>query len=142
MPIASDPDKTVPFSLKNDRNKPEESRPTFLCKFLTSRERRAITDLTNKAYEEKDDTKAAELMNKATAVGVIGWKNFGLPFSIDAIQDVLTDLERWELLREYPYAVSLSEIDLGKSASPALSAQENAKPVPQSDVDAASPQQK
>jgi hypothetical protein len=131
MPISADPSRRADFSLKIDADKPQESRPTFECRFLTSRQRAEQRRLCKAAATEKDDVEANKLLNQAIGIGVVGWRNFDNPFSIEAIGDALTDLERWELAWDYPSAVELAEFDLKKSPSqPGSVPGPSAVPVP------------
>lgn len=118
MPLSADPDRLAEFSLATDRDKPAESRPVFLCRFMTRREHQKIDDLFSRALAEDDPSARWQLLRQIIEIGVVGWRNFGREFSIDAIADVLSDLEIWELARDYRFAVLLSEADLKNLSGP------------------------
>ena len=103
MPLALDPSETVPVSLKIDAAKPDGARPTFLLRFLTCREVLTVERMTKVAFDEKDNAVGLEKLNDVLRVGLTGWRNVigrdgePVPFSIEAVDDVLTMGEKWEL---------------------------------------------
>jgi hypothetical protein len=119
MPIALDPDTTFPVALASDADKPEAERPVFLFRALTCRQLRKVQDLREKARQAKDNGECERLVDEALAVGLTGWRNMGdVAFSLEAIDDLLTWPEKWELLDKYPAAVILGETDRKNLRSP------------------------
>lgn len=131
MPIALDPDQTYPVYLIIDEPKPEATRPAFLFRYLTKRKARLADERLDRANaiigDEKMDREpkgreleaiAGELM----ALALAGWRNIPQPFSLEAIDDVLTYQEQWELLWKFRPLGQLSESDRKKFASAARSA--------------------
>ncbi len=118
MPVCADPNATATFHLKSDADKPTGSRPEFIVRFVTARQMREARKLARQAYEEKDDDKAAELMDKQYAIGLVGWNNYGGDFSVSAISDKLTTVEQWELLWGWMNAVVVAENDRKGPDSP------------------------
>lgn len=117
MPLGLDPDATVELWLDSDADKPIESRPVFLFRFLTCRNVRQVQDLRKQAIDSQVDT--LKLIDEALLIGLAGWRNMnGIPFSPEAINDVLTPQEKWELVCEFPSRINLTESDRKNSRSP------------------------
>lgn len=126
MPLCSDPDATVEFSLLTDRQKPDATRPVFLARFVTCRQMAAIhrhideakrkAEAADKAGEETIGPTMPHL-TAALAVICVGWRNVNTPpGDMEALQDVLTEDELWGLLYGLIGAVRLKELDKKKSA--------------------------
>lgn len=126
MPLCSDPDATVEFSLLTDRQKPDATRPVFLARFVTCRQMAAIyrhideakrkAEAAEKAGEETIAPTMPHL-TAALAVICVGWRNVNAPSGdIDALLDALTEDELWGLLYGLIGAVRVQEIDKKKSA--------------------------
>lgn len=119
MPLAFDKDATTPIWLESDANKPIETRPVFLARFLTRREMRKFREtLTQRSAEidalnkaRQDGTPLPRVDGDAVfadIVGVIracitGWRNMigpdgvAIPFDGD-FDAVLSEYsEFWEL---------------------------------------------
>lgn len=139
MPMASDPNATTEYWLAIDKDKPIESRPVFLVKFMTVREHERVETLIQKAFEapgtKQGNIDCYKLLCEAIAVGVVGWRNMtdaegkAVAFEAtgakleEAVARVrLTQREIWELVRGYPRSVSLAADDFFLSVSPAASA--------------------
>lgn len=120
MPLGLDPQATFELSLDTDKEKPQATRPAFVFRFLTSRQFLKVQQLRAAAREEKDNAACLAKMDEALLIGLAGWKNMGdVAFSADAINDVLTIDERWELLESYLAEQRTSEVS--KKASRLLS---------------------
>jgi hypothetical protein len=130
MPISANPDATAPYWLAADEGIPEETRPTFVCRFMTRREHQRVADLAKQAFETKDDAACYDLLIQALSVGVVGWRNIkgrdgaDVPFDLSSIDAVLTNAEIWEAVYGYPRAVSRTENDrfLSRSRSQPIGA--------------------
>ena len=131
MPIGISPDQTYPVYLRTDCDKPEAERPAFLFRYLTVRKAREVDDLMRRISEVVDrkdegrldmlDGLAAQVM----AISLAGWRNIRAPYSLEALDDVVTWGEKWELIFAFRGAGQLAEADLKKSASAARSAGES-----------------
>ena len=128
MPLALDPNETIPFSFDSDAHQPPESRPTFELKFLTVRERMKIGKLINRAAEEKEDDAANAAVNEILAIGVVGWRNItgrdgaAVPFDLAAVDDLLTVTEKWRLALATISKTRLAESEKNSLGLPAASA--------------------
>jgi hypothetical protein len=144
MPISTNPNATAPYWLASDAEVPLAQRPVLLVRFLTTAQLQQHEAILQQAVAESDDRRCAELLIQAVRLGVVGWRNYRLPFSDQAFFDLLTDRERWEAAWNYPAAVRLTPVDLGNSALPATSAgpadaaDRPAEPVPAAPAPAAS----
>ncbi len=117
--IASDPDQTVDVSLKLDGNKLE--KPVFTFRFLTCRQVLAVQRLlkTARDSENGDQEACVRCLVDAVKTGMVGWRIPGDSgtFDPERLPDLLTPSELWELAYQTIDAVTLKEIDLGKSVS-------------------------
>lgn len=134
MLIAMDPSQTFELTLDFYKQQPEESRPIFVCRFLTCRQVLKFEQLIAEAGDKRKDQEGANrLLNEALGLAVVGWKNVSSDFSIDALSDVLTPREKWELAFAIPGEVVLAESNKKKSISPSASdgaaAPANAQPA-------------
>ncbi len=108
MPLALDPHETVPVSLALDADKPEESRPTFICRFVSSRDVIRIEELVAEAAAQGTSNKDVNAkLNEALALEVVDWKNMGAAFGPDCL-DILTIEEKFELVGR---ALSAASVD-------------------------------
>lgn len=107
--ISADPNRAVWFPLEL---RPEKQ---FLCRFMSLREHQQIDDLLTEATKVTTESEAGNLLVKVIAIGVIDWKGFDKPFSVDAVASELTPDEIMELAVGYRFAVRAKESDLKKS---------------------------
>lgn len=118
MPVGLDTSEHAPVSLRSDADKPEDVRPVFLFHYLTRRERRAVFAALDEIRNPDSDVEA--LLDKALRIGLVGWRNMRgrdgaeIPFSPDAVDDVLTAAEKFELAFAYPDVVAETEAGLKK----------------------------
>jgi hypothetical protein len=122
MPIALDGD-TVEVYLSGDEAKPVETRPAFVCRYLTCRQVLAYEKALKAAHEEKDQEKINDLLNKALGIIIVSQKNM-----TGDLDDLLSVQEKWELAYRAPDAVQLSELDKKKSLSRSESSGANSEP--------------
>ena len=131
MPIAADPDKLCEYWLESDKDKPEATRPVFLCRFMTQRQLDRAVEFLQTAIKIGNGPDAWKAVRDAIQVGVVGWRNMRRAddgtdpgeFSMDKLTEVLTNQEIRELagLTErdgYLTRVQLAEGDLKNSGSP------------------------
>ena len=108
--IALDPNQTCEIKLAL-----ETGEHRFLCRYLTCREHLGWDARLKPALDEPDNQKALQCLCAALAGVLTGWKGFDAAFSLEALQDVLTPGELWELAWAIPAATRLSESDKKKS---------------------------
>lgn len=121
MPIALNPARKVRLHLDLDREIEESKRPVFVARYLTADETSQLVELYGKAIDAQSDAEARELLNRALAIGIVGWENIerdGVPVPFGAFSSILSPSEMYELVRKLRHETALSEIDLKKSRSP------------------------
>lgn len=102
MPILCDPNSTFSVSLKGDDGK--NPLPTFTVRCQSMRGQMRICEVIDKLVDENMTT--AELFTQTIAMlgeVVVGWQNMPIPFSTDALADLLNYNEARELLRSVLY---------------------------------------
>lgn len=130
MPLATNPNKTVPIWLESDAEIPEATRPVFLGRFLTSHEIDALTDELTEIVGMSDYDEAHRQLSAFLAKGIIGWRNMSKPgegaidFAPGLFDHVLTRPEKFDLAHLMLTRPRATEIELKKSASSAPTAQE------------------
>lgn len=106
MPVFLEPGLSFPVVLESDKDKPAETQPTFLAKSQAMRGQQKICNVLDRLTTDKDVT-AEQLFNDVVdTLGqvLVGWKNMNdIPYSVDALRDVLTYNEARELLRKVAY---------------------------------------
>jgi len=127
MPIACDPERRVAFSLTLDKAEQGESAPIFYARFITCRQRMRMVELNREAIDADSDADGQAKVLEALSIILTGWEklvdqdNRPVPFEMDRLLDVLTDIELWELFMASMAAVRMEERELKKSASQSLS---------------------
>lgn len=99
MPLALDPMETFDVTLESDAKKPEAERATFRFRYLTLRQWRRsswLMDDAERVNAMNGDTLLSHLLS-AIADGLTGWTGLPVDFSADALPDMLTVSEAWEL---------------------------------------------
>ncbi len=105
MPIFLEPDQSFPVWLESDKDKPEESRPTFFVRSQSMRNQRKVLEVLDVIHRpgvtvEQIFNETVEQLKKVLA----GWSNMnGIAFGSEAIEDVFTLTEARELLRLVAY---------------------------------------
>lgn len=135
MPIALDPQETVWFPLASDAKKADDVRPEFESRYLDYATVRKIRRAIQDAVKEQDDDKANDLLDDALCSALVGWRNMGkgkkaIKFSREALSDVLTVNEKYELAGLCVMKTQLAELDRKKSVwQSQLSAEASAETV-------------
>jgi hypothetical protein len=138
MPISSDPNATYPYILLLDRAKPDPL--VFTCRFMSRRERREMRRLADAAFDETNDGKSFALLMESIQKSVTGW-SAREAFTDDALSEMLSDLELWEVAREVPAAALVAEREKKASASSSTSAPARSVPaVPAVNAEQTNPQ--
>lgn len=120
MPISADPSAVAEFSLRTDESKPAESRPAFLFRYMTRRERARVLAMIEEARSTDSDDRCYQLLTDAINLALVGWRNMTgadgrpLAFARENWDEPLTDSEIWEIANRFPLVVRLSEIDRKK----------------------------
>jgi hypothetical protein len=128
MPIALDPSQTVDVVLVLDSEKPEP-RPTFVCRHLTCRDAIEVGRLTAEAYEKDRggdvNVDINDLLNRVLAIQLVTWRNIDKPFAVGSFDDVLSPMEKWELIGRATELVKIDFLLKKKSLLRRRSATEN-----------------
>ena len=119
MPLALEPDQTIEVCLKCDEAKPAETRPAFLVRFMSSRDRRRVREHVEAALKAASDDDAQTQILSAIQIGLVGWKNLA-DYDPARLPDLLTDLELWELVGLLLEKTRLAELDRKTSGSPSV----------------------
>lgn len=103
MPIALEPNQSFDVVLPSDKDKPAESRPTFIARTQSMRGQRQTLKAIDDSVDTKNEDLTHELMFKIVLDELervlVGWRNMGeRDFSRDALEDVLSFREARELL--------------------------------------------
>lgn len=123
----------IPFSIAVHAAIPEDSRPTFLARFVVARQQIELDTIIRTAVQHQLDAKNDEALAeflKALHILLAGWKNVtddqGKPveFDVSRLPDLLTFQDIWSILTEGQNAIRAKVDDLKKSASPSPSAGE------------------
>lgn len=107
--ISADPNRTAEHPLESDPNK------KFVCRFMSLREHQKIDDLLGQAQQAQSEREAGDKLLEAIGVGVIDWKGFDKPYSLDAVAETLTPDEVTDLAVNYRFTVRATERDLKNS---------------------------
>lgn len=105
MPRALEPGVTFDVVLDCDKDKPEGERPRFIYRSLTCREWAKANSFYEKSLSESSSEAVVNSMAECASIGLAGWVNISkdgveIPFSVDALQDVVTFAEMQELLNK------------------------------------------
>lgn len=106
MPVFLEPGQSFPVVLESDKEKPIELRPTFFAKSQAMRGQQKIATTLDRYTTDKEVTAEQLFDDVVTTLGEVltGWKNMNdIPYSVDALRDVLSYTEARELLRKVAY---------------------------------------
>lgn len=136
MPIATDPQQTFNIVLEFDEDKPAETRPTFICRYLTARQWKQIARLQDEIDEASRGDVALDKILDALTMSVAGWRNMTdtdgreIPFDLSGLDALLTMGEVMELFQKILTGQKPTETDEKKSVSQShISSDESAKPA-------------
>lgn len=106
MPISLEPGQRYPIVLESDQDKDESIRPTFFAKSQSMRGQQRVGEVLD-MWSENDSLTLKQLFDSTVEVlseVIIDWQHMGdIPYSPDALRDVLTYSEARELLRKVMY---------------------------------------
>jgi hypothetical protein len=99
MPLFLEPNQEFPVVLDCDKDKPADSRPTFLCKSQSGRGMIRIAEFLD---AERTEGIADTLGKFAEEIleHCVGWKHIPYDFNAESIVQVLSYFEMRELLRK------------------------------------------
>ena len=106
MPVFLEPGLSFPVVLESDKDKPAETRPTFFAKSQAMRGQQRIATVLDRLTSDKEVTTEQLFSDVVDTLGEVltGWKSMnGIPYSVDALRDVLSYTEARELLRKVAY---------------------------------------
>jgi hypothetical protein len=124
MPVALDPNQRIDIWLDSDKDKPAETRPTFVTRFLTVRETLVYEQALKDAGAEKNNQAARDKLIGGLSMVLVSWRNMtdrdGNPiaFNLAEVDALLTVSELWWLAYQSLHRAQLSEDERGKSALP------------------------
>jgi len=123
MGRALEPGERFPIVLDWDMTKPESERPTIYTVALSMRRQERLGDLLDNAPKGNSREFFAALESGLADV-ITGWRNFRdpqtggeIPYSRDAIKDVFTTSEAYEVFRKVLGGGNVSRDDEKNSAS-------------------------
>lgn len=101
MPIFLEPGQEFQVVLECDKDKPEQSRPVFICKSQSGRGQIRLGEFLDTEFTGTIRT-LLELHADEVLVHCTGWKNIPeqYPFNKDSLIDVLSLQEMREILRK------------------------------------------
>lgn len=114
MSVEIDPFVTVAFPVRSaslDRN------VVFRVRVPTRRLRKEHRRATEDCRNESDSDKFWRIVKEGVEAGVVGW-NESDPFSFEAVESKLDEIEIMQLFAQWPDARKMTESDKGKSGSP------------------------
>jgi len=139
MPLVLEPNATYEYVLDCDKEKPADKQPTFIFKYLSSREWKTAAKLSDKFDKKLDSAKDGEIGDvavdavfEAIKIPLTGWRNMTMPdgreieFAAEKLEDILTPSEAMELMRaaidQLPSAKDKKKFDLPSTSSMGRSA--------------------
>ena len=136
MSVALDPDQTYSIVLRGDDGKPPDDQPTFIFRYMNSREWMALLRQMEAIGENgASESETLEQTYAAIKVPLVDWRNIRngsdkpAPFAPDDLDLYTTPLDARELRWRIPESCMLEELELKKSASPSESNAENSAPA-------------
>ena len=138
MPLALDPHQTFTIVLESDKDKPAESRPCFIYRYLTGRQWNKVPRLHDTLEDSAGADDVTDKMYQAASTGLVSWKNMIAPngeqigYEPDKLQDILGIIEAQELiaklLKQHPSLDDKKKLD-----SPSQSSTEKSAPAAKGD---------
>jgi hypothetical protein len=117
MPLAFDPEQVAEFTLKSDEARPPERRATFRSRHLTGRDSLKLRRIVDEIRELRKDDDVLAKLGEAFGIGITHLKapdGEWQPFAVEAALGLLTLVEMYDLLDEWPSRVTEIEISLRK----------------------------
>lgn len=129
-PIALDPEQGFELVLESDRNKPEETRPTFVFRYLANRDWKRVAHVCDRIDELKKEglEKMLNEMEAALKSGLVDWRNMSdratgeeILFDAGELDRIVNIAEISELLFGVMEHIGLEPEDKKKFESPSPS---------------------
>lgn len=108
MPLALEPNQSFDVVLPSDKDKPAESRPTFVARTQSMRGQRQVLKALDDSVDVSNDELTYDRMftiivDQLERV-LVGWRNMGgVEFSREGLEEVLSFREARELLSLVAY---------------------------------------
>jgi hypothetical protein len=123
MGRALEPGEKFPIVLDWDADKPEDQRPTIYTVALSMRRQMRLGQLLDEAPNAKNSTEFFNAVEQGLSEVITGWRNFRdpasgaeIPYSRDALKDVFTTSEAYEVFRKVLAGGNVSKADEKNSA--------------------------
>lgn len=114
MPLKLSPDETIEVCLKSDSELPIETRPVFVAKVQTMRGQRLISNAVDR-WSKPEGIESADVLYDETVALLktllVDWRNMGMPFDLEKIEDLLTYQEARELISWIQYGQNMTEAE-------------------------------
>jgi hypothetical protein len=107
MPRKLESGGSYSYILKSDRDK--QPPPTFKLRILSGRDDDKVRDIAVEYGKLTDSQLKADMLREALQIVVVGWHDMGgIEFSHQALEDLLTKRECWELISDATLEASLT----------------------------------
>lgn len=139
MPLVCEPNATFDYVLECDRDKPLESRPTFVFRYLNCRKWRELAAISDSLGSGKSGPEVMDICLKVITEIITDWRNITdangqeLPYNPDNLADILTMSEVQEMMLAGITQQSVSDEDKKKSESQSVSKLEPSAKTVQAD---------
>ena len=124
MGRALEPGGTFSIVLDWDMDKPEQQRPTIYTVALSMRRQERLGELLDAAPKAGNSKEFFDALETGLSEVITGWKNFRdpatgseIPYSREALRDVFTTAEAYEVFRKVLSGGNVSKADEKNSAS-------------------------
>lgn len=124
MGRALEPGEKFPIVLDWDQNKPEDQRPTIYTVALSMRRQERLGQLLDEAPKAGSTKEFFDALECGLSEVITGWRNFRdpatgaeIPYSREALKDVFTASEAYEVFRKVLAGGNVSRADEKNSAS-------------------------
>jgi hypothetical protein len=120
---ALEPGEKFPIVLDWDQDKPENERPTIYTVALSMRRQERLGQLLDEAPKAGSTKEFYEALEQGLSEVITGWRNFRdpatgveIPYSREALRDVFTTAEAYEVFRKVLSGGNVSKADEKNSA--------------------------
>ena len=124
MGRALEPGEKFPIVLDWDQDKPEDQRPTIYTVALSMRRQERLGKLLDEAPNAGSTSQFFDALEQGLSEVITGWRNFRdpetgaeIPYSREALKDVFTTSEAYEVFRKVLAGGNVSKADEKNSAS-------------------------